>query len=177
MTLIPSLTFTVLGDDHLILRGGLALLVGTGYLFSSRARLENLFPGKLRTEYLFSTATNLWKSKKKKRGGGGRLVRGFSRGGMTWFSMFCITFCRILARNIAIYLLECFDSDFFSVFMCIIGSKSVLFEGGLGVLPSELFLAVFIQNCAILCNNDGYMYKDIRKQQEGRNQVIINRDV
>ena len=35
------------------------------------------------------------------------------------------------------------------------GSKRVLFEGG---PPPELFLAVFIQNCAILCNNDGYMY-------------------
>ena len=68
-----------LGDDHLILRGGggLALLVGTDYLFSSRAWSENLFPGKPRTEYLFSTATNFWKSKKKKKkkkkkkGGGG----------------------------------------------------------------------------------------------------------
>ena len=38
--------------------GGLANLVGTDYLFSSRARPENLFPGKPRTEYLFSTATN-----------------------------------------------------------------------------------------------------------------------
>ena len=41
--------------------GGLSLLVGTDYLFSSRARPENLFPGKPRTEYLFSTATNFWK--------------------------------------------------------------------------------------------------------------------
>ena len=32
--------------------------IGTDYLFSSRARPENLFPGKLRTEYLFSTARN-----------------------------------------------------------------------------------------------------------------------
>ena len=48
----------LLGDDHLILGGGggLALLVGTDYLFSSRARPENLFPGKPRTKYLFSTA-------------------------------------------------------------------------------------------------------------------------
>ena len=38
--------------------GGLANLVGTDYLFSSRAWPENLFPGKPRTEYLFSTATN-----------------------------------------------------------------------------------------------------------------------
>ena len=62
-----------LGDDHLILRGGgggLALLVGTDYLFSSQARPENLFPGKSRTEYLFSTATIFFKSKKKKGGGG-----------------------------------------------------------------------------------------------------------
>ena len=64
-----------LGDDNLILGGGggLALLVGADYLFLSRARPENLFPGKSRTEYLFSTATNFLKSKKKKikRGGGG----------------------------------------------------------------------------------------------------------
>ena len=38
------------------------------------------------------------KKKKKKKGGGGWLVRGFRRGGRTWFSMFC----RLLARNIAI---------------------------------------------------------------------------
>ena len=38
--------------------GGLAFLVGTDYmyLFSSWARPDNLFPGKPRTEYLFSTA-------------------------------------------------------------------------------------------------------------------------
>ena len=47
--------------------GGLALLVGTDYLFSSRARPENLFPSKSRTEYLFSTATIFLKSKKKKK--------------------------------------------------------------------------------------------------------------
>ena len=43
------------------------------------------------------------KKKKKREGGGvgGGLVRGFSRGGRTWFSMFCITFCKLLARNIA----------------------------------------------------------------------------
>ena len=55
--------------------GGLALLVGTDYLFSSRARPENLFPGKSRTEYLFSTANNFFKKQKKKKkkwwGGGG----------------------------------------------------------------------------------------------------------
>ena len=38
--------------------GGLALLVGIDYLFSLHARPENLFPGKPRTDYLFSTATN-----------------------------------------------------------------------------------------------------------------------
>ena len=44
--------------------------------------------------------------------------------------------------------------------MCIIGSKRVVFEGGGGSRgpPQELFLAVFIQNGAILCSNDGYMY-------------------
>ena len=31
-----------------------------------------------------------------------RKKRGSSRGGRTWFSLFCITFCRLLARNIAI---------------------------------------------------------------------------
>ena len=44
------------------------------YLFSSRARLENLFPGKPRAEYLFSTAINC-KAKKKKKGGGGVSAR------------------------------------------------------------------------------------------------------
>ena len=69
----------MLGDDHLILRGGggLALLVGTDYLFSSRARPEHLFPGKSRTEYLFSIATIFLKCKKKKKkwGGGGARVK------------------------------------------------------------------------------------------------------
>ena len=54
-----------------------ALLVGTDYLFSSRAQPENLFPGKPRTEYLFSTATNFKKSKtkiRKKRVGGSARV-------------------------------------------------------------------------------------------------------
>ena len=54
---------------------GLALLVGEDYLCSSRARPENLFPGKPRTEYLFSTATNFWKSKKKKKKRGGVSAR------------------------------------------------------------------------------------------------------
>ena len=45
----------------------------------------------------------------------------------------------------------------FSVLMCIIGSKIVVFEGGggSGGPPPEVVLAVFIQNGAILCNNDG----------------------
>ena len=80
--------------------GGLALLVGTDYLFSSRARPENLFPGKSRTEYLFSTATNFLKSQKKGGKGGGGVVRWLSSGGRTWLSMFCVTFCRLLACNI-----------------------------------------------------------------------------
>ena len=54
---------------------GLALLVGTDYLFSSRARPENLFPGKPRSEYLFSNATNFLKSKKQKKKGGGVSAR------------------------------------------------------------------------------------------------------
>ena len=49
---------------------GPANLVGTDYLFSTRARPENLFPGKPKTEYLFSTAANFWKSDKTKMGGG-----------------------------------------------------------------------------------------------------------
>ena len=84
-------------------------MVRTDYLFSSRAWSENLFPGKSRTEYLFSTATNFLKSKKKKKkwggggGGGGGSARGLRRGGRTSLSMFCITFCRLLACNI-VYL-------------------------------------------------------------------------
>ena len=42
--------------------------------------------------------------------------------------------------------------------MCIIESKRVVFEGGSRGPPPQLFLAVFIQNGAILCNNDGYVY-------------------
>ena len=79
-------------------------MVGIDYLFSSRTRPENLFPGKSRTEYLFLTATFFLKSKKKKKknvgGGGGVSVRGLSRGDRTWLSMVCITFCRLLACNI-----------------------------------------------------------------------------
>ena len=58
-----------LGDDHFDPEGGggQALLVGTDYLLSSRTRPENLFPGKSRTEYLFSTATIFLKTKKKKK--------------------------------------------------------------------------------------------------------------
>ena len=98
--------------------GGLALLVGTDYLFSSRARLENLFPGKSRTEYLFSTATNFLKSKKKflKMGGGG-VVRGLSRGSKTWLSMFCVTFWRQLACNIVYLVAGMFYIDFFSIYV------------------------------------------------------------
>ena len=51
---------------------------GPDYLFSSRVRPENLFPGKPRTEYLFSTTTFFFKKQKKKTknkgGGGGVLV-------------------------------------------------------------------------------------------------------
>ena len=52
--------------------GGMANLIGTDYLFSSRARPENLFPGKPSTEYFFSTVQNFYEKAKKKvkRGGG-----------------------------------------------------------------------------------------------------------
>ena len=102
----------IISDNRLWNFSDCTSLVGTDYLFSWRARPENLFLGKPRTEYLFSTATNFWKSKKKKKkekekkkkkrggGGGGLLVQGFSRWGRTWLSMFCITFCRLLASYI-----------------------------------------------------------------------------
>ena len=84
-------------------------MVGTDYLFSSRARPENLFPGKSRTEYLFSTATYFLKSKKKKKkekekmkGGGGVSARVKKRGQDMALHV-CITFCRLLACNI-VYL-------------------------------------------------------------------------
>ena len=41
-------------------------------------------------------------------------------------------------------------------------------KGFYGSSPRTLFLAVFAQNGAILCNNDGYMCYDNMKQQEGR---------
>ena len=40
-------------------------------------------------------------------------------------------------------------------------------EGSRGP-PPDFFLAIFIQNCAILCNNDEYICWDIMTQQEGR---------
>ena len=42
--------------------------------------------------------------------------------------------------------------------MCIIGSKTAVFEGGSRGPPPEPFLAVFIKIGAILSNNDGYVY-------------------
>ena len=57
--------------DHLFLggggRGGLANLAGTNYLFSAWTWPENLFSGIPRPEYLFSSATKFWKSKKKSK--------------------------------------------------------------------------------------------------------------
>ena len=46
--------------------GGLEFLVGTDYLFSSRAWPENLFPGKPRTEYLFSKPQQIFEKATKK---------------------------------------------------------------------------------------------------------------
>ena len=86
---IQFFTWT-LGGDHLILRGlGLAK-AGTYYLFSAWARPENWFSRTPRPEYLFSSATIFWKSKKK--GGGGRVGMLVKRGGRTGFSMFFFYF-------------------------------------------------------------------------------------
>ena len=107
-----STTTRILGDDHLILRGG-----GGGWHFWSGQiiyfhhvlgrkiyfrvnRGQNIY---FQPQHIFEKAKKKKKKKKKKKGGGGGgVVRGFSRGDRTWFSMFCITFCRLLARNIAI---------------------------------------------------------------------------
>ena len=121
--------------------GGLANMVGTDYLFSPWVRLENVFPGKPKTEYLFSTATIFFKKAKKKglewglRGGGG--------GAGTWHftCMFSITFCRLLAQNRVYLAAESFDLFFFSVCMYVLGSKRIVFErgGGLGILQHNFF--------------------------------------
>ena len=42
-----------------------------------------------------------------------KVVRGFSRGDRTWLSLFCKTFCRLLARNIAYLVAEMFWYLFF----------------------------------------------------------------
>ena len=85
----------------MILRGGggLALLVGTDYLFSSRAWPENLFPGKPRTEYfqpqqIFEKAKKKKKKKKKKRKkrGGGGLCEGLVDGTGHGFLCFALRF-------------------------------------------------------------------------------------
>ena len=83
----------------------MALLVGTDYLFSYRARPENLFPGKLRTEYQFSTATNFSKSPPPQKKGEGWVVRELRRGGRRFADYLHIILC--------FYLLECFDIDLF----------------------------------------------------------------
>ena len=60
-----------LGDDHLIMRGGgLALLVREDYLFSSRARPENLFPGKPEDRIFIFNRNKFLKNQKIKKGGG-----------------------------------------------------------------------------------------------------------
>ena len=66
-------------------------------------------------------------------------MRGLSRGGRNWLSMFCITFCRLLACNIVYLVAGIVLILIFSVFMCIIGSKRVVFEGGSRGPPPELF--------------------------------------
>ena len=66
-------------------------------------------------------------------------MRGLSRGGRNWLSMFCITFCRLLTCNIVYLVAGIVLILIFSVFMSIIGSKRVVFEGGLGGPPPELF--------------------------------------
>ena len=94
--------------------GGLEFLVGTDYLFLSRAWPENLFPGKPRTEYLFSKPQQIFEKATKNvcvcvGGGGGGVMLGFSTGGMTWLSMFNLhNFLQTTST-----LLECFDSVFF----------------------------------------------------------------
>ena len=50
--------------------GAWYFLAGTDYLFSSQARPENLFTGKLRTEYFFQLQ-EIFDRAKKKMGGGG----------------------------------------------------------------------------------------------------------
>ena len=90
--------------------GGLANLVGTDSLFSSRARPENLFPGKPRTEYLFSTKEVFEKAKRK-----GGIVRGLGKDGRTWLQNIEM-FCRLLARYLAYLVAWMFWYWFFSVF-------------------------------------------------------------
>ena len=44
----------------------------------------------------------------------------------------------------------------------------MVFKGGSSGPVPDFFKAIFIQNCAILCNDDGYMYFDIMTEQDGR---------
>ena len=76
-------------------------------------------------------------TKQKQKGAWG-LVRGFSKE----------------RQDMALYVLQT-TSTSSSVYRClnILGSKRIVFEGGLAGPPPELLKAIFIQNGAILCNN------------------------
>ena len=43
--------------------------------------------------------------------------------------------------------------------------------------PPPKILVIFIQNCAILGNSNGYIFLDIMPQKEGRLPIYLNRDV
>ena len=75
-------------------------------------------------------------------------MRGLSRGGRNWLSMFCITFCRLLACTIVYLVAGIVLILIFSVFMCIIGSiKELCLKGGLGVLPQNFFSSIHTKWC------------------------------
>ena len=111
------------------------------------ANILNSFPGIQKTEYLFSTEY-IFKLIKKNCvwGGGGGRSEGLV-GYMTKFSMYWNIFCRLFARNIVYWVTECF---FLYIFMCIIGSKTIVIEGGGGGLwsfPEFFFLQYSCQWC------------------------------
>ena len=88
-----------LGDNNLI-RGGGGWHFWSGQIYFHHVLGRKIYFRVNRGQNIFIFNSNKFVKKQKKKGWG--LVRGFSRGDRTWFSMFCITICRLLARNIAI---------------------------------------------------------------------------
>ena len=138
-----------LGDNHLILRGGGAGIFGRDRLvIFSTGSARKFISGYIEDRIFIFNRNKFFKTKKKWGGG-----RGSARDKKRRQDLAVNVLHHVMQSTCMKYsVLSCWNVSIliFSVFMCLIGSKRVVFEGGLGVTPPpELFLAVFIQNVAI----------------------------